>query len=381
MKRLRNCPGSLARSRVVPNVSSAYALEGQEAHALAYNILEARRKGKLEPDTFGHTEEFLEAIYVYVEHVNELAQRKGAIQLLEHRFDLNEVYPGCFGTVDAVTYIPSDGLLVVTDYKHGGGVFVDVERNDQLMYYALGAVKAFPQWKIKNVRLEIVQPRYTGQGDLIRTYNTTLAELKQFEQEVKDICKATEDPHAPLAAGDWCQFCPVAAADACPLLKQERKTLARRIFQDLSIQEVNIEELAKQMRWIPVFQKQFEMMKELAYQLAMKGQTIPGYKLVDKRPSRDWKDKDEAACEIYDRFGIKINKLVETYMSPSQVELLPKSVRGDATKNEVVEFIADHVSKTSSGLALVPEYDDRDNVKKIEAKTVFTSAVKFDVFD
>ena len=73
--------------------------------------------------------------------------------------------------------------------------------------------------------------------------------------------------------------------------------------------------------------------------------------------------------------------MVETYMSPSQVELLPKSARGDATKKEIMARVSGLVSKTSSGLALVPEYDDRDNVKKIEAKTVFTSAVKFDVFD
>ena len=380
MKRLRNCPGSLARSKVVPNFSSAYADEGTAAHALAYDILEARRKGKLEPDTFGHTEEFLEAVHTYVNHVIDLGQQKGAQQVLEHRFDLNSVYPGCFGTADAVTYLPQGKLLVVTDYKHGGGVYVEVEDNDQLKYYALGALLAFPKWDVMNVRMEIVQPRFTG-AELIRSVTVGVDHIRDFANDIKAVCKATEDPHAPLAAGDWCQFCPVAAADACPLLKEERKTLARRIFKDISIQEVNLEELAQNMRWIPVFQKQFEMMKELAYQLATKGQAIPGYKLVDKRPSRDWVDKDEAAIQIYEEFGIKINKLEETFMSPSQVELLPKSARGDATKKEVVDRVAKLVSKTSSGLALVPEYDDRETVKKIEAKTVFTSAVKFDVFD
>jgi hypothetical protein len=381
MKRLRNCPGSRRRAEVVPNISSIYAQEGTAAHALAYDILEARSKGKLEPDTFGLEEDFLEAIYVYVAHVDELSKFPGAVQLLEHRFDLNSVYPGCFGTVDCVTYLPRDRTLVVTDYKHGGGVFVDVERNDQLMYYALGAIKAFPSWDIQSIRLEIVQPRYVGQGELIRKWDTTPKELAVFEQEVKVICKASEPYDAPLAAGDWCKFCPVAGADACPLLKEERKALARKVFKDESIQEVSIDELAKQLAWVPVFQAQFKLMHELAYGLAMKGQKIPGWKLVEKESRREYIDKEEAHILMSDEYGIKIRHTKDVYLSPSQVETLPTEKRNGHTKKQLQEAMVTLTKRSSAGFALVREDDGRDEMKKIEAKTVFASPVDEDELD
>lgn len=383
MKRLRNCPGSRRRAEVVPNVSSVYAEEGTAAHALAYSILEARRKGKPEPDTFGYTEEFMEAVYVYVSHVMALASEPGAVQLLEHRFDLNAVYPGCFGTCDCITYIPSRKRLVVTDYKHGGGVFVEVERNDQLMYYGVGAVRANPQWQVDEVVLEIVQPRYNGKGDIIRQYVTDAKQLRAFEDEIRAICKASEPKDAPLASGEWCQFCPVAAAKACPLLEEERKTLARRVFGDNSIQEMDIDEFARQLAWIPIFQAQFKAMHELAYQLAMKGQPIPGWKLVEKEGRREFIDKEEALHEIYDNFGIKIMSMKEVYMSPSQIETLPKAQRNGHTKKEIEKVIATLTRRNSAGYALVPESDGRDATsRKIEATSVFTSAEEeLDVFN
>lgn len=361
-------------------MSSVYAQEGTEAHALAYDILEARRKGKLEPDTFGHSEYFLEAIGVYVQHVIELAKEPGAIQLLEHRFDLNHIYPGCFGTCDCVTYIPRKRRLVVTDYKHGGGVFVDVEWNDQLMYYGVGAMDAHPEWEIDEIVLEIVQPRYNGKGDLIRPFTVTRADLEKFKNDIRSICKASEPKDAPLASGEWCQFCPVAAAKACPLLEQERKTLARRVFGDNSIQELDMEEFAKQLRWIPIFEAQFKAMHQLAYELAMKGEKIPGWKLVEKESRREYIDKEEAMHEIYDSFGIKTLSMKEIYMSPSQVETLPKDKRNGHTKKEIVAKMEELTTRKSAGFALVPETDDRSEMKKIEAKTVFASAEDIDVF-
>lgn len=382
MKRLRNCPGSLRLSKTVPNPESVYSREGTEAHSLAAAILEARAQGRREPDTFGYPEDMIEYVGLYVEHLWAKRNHE-TIQLIEQRFSLEHVYPGSFGTADGATYYPSRRHLDVTDLKYGAGVFVEVERNDQLLYYALGAIHALQQ-PVETVTCEIVQPRI-GTAEPIRTWTTDIFELIAFEQEVKDICKATEDPAAPLAIGEWCRFCPAAAADICPLMKEERKALARRVFKDVSIEAVDLEQLAENLRWIPIFEAQFSMMHEYAYTLAMKGQKIPGMKLVDKRPSRAWKDAQAAADRLHDEAGVIITRVVSETMSPAEVEKL-KQTNFTIAKKDVKDLINGNAEKgiaplvewKSSGYALVPDDDRRSEVKQIEAKTVFASAAEID---
>lgn len=370
MKRLRNCPGSLRLSKTVPNSTSVYAAEGTEAHTLAKDFLEARRGGRPEPDTFGHDPEMLEYVRFYVDHVMALGHRyPGAVQYFEHRFSLEHVYPGSFGTCDAVTYFPQEQLLIATDLKYGGGVFVPVERNDQLMYYALGAWYTLPDPKPTKIILEIVQPRYRGESP-VRSFETDDFDLFAWQGEMKEICEATENPMAELKAGDWCRFCPAAAANICPLLKAERASIARRVFKDERIVAVDMKQFSEDLKMVPLLAAQFKLMHEYAYQLAMNGQDVPGWKLVDKRATRKFKDEKEAASRLFDEAGVIITKTVQETMSPAQVEDL-KASSFTIPKKEVKEIISSLVEWKSSGYALVPEADERNTVKKIEGKSVF----------
>ncbi len=379
MHRWRNCPGSVQLARSVPkdiNLSSVYAEEGTEAHALAKDILEARKSGALEPDTIDKDPEMVDMVDLYVQHLMALGKEtKDAVQLFEYRFDLSSLWPGCFGTADGVTYYPAQKLLVVTDLKYGAGILVDVVRSDQLMYYALGAVLALG-WEVHKVRLEIVQPR-TWVGEPISSWETDIFELYEFADELVEAARATVDETMRLRVGPWCRFCPAAAANQCPLLREKAKALASAEYVNYDIEPVDYAEIGRLLAWFPVLKAWMSGVDQFAYAAAMRGVKIPGRKLVPKYGRKSWRNAAEAENNLRALgFGndsiISKPKPVEL-LSPSQIAALPVKGRGISKKD--LKTAVDRLSHSiSSGYALVPEEDTREAVREITFETAFGSA-------
>jgi len=375
MHRWRNCPGSVKLSRGVPNTSSRFAEEGTEAHALAASILEARKLRKPEPDTFEYEEDMIDMVGLYVEHITELGKVKGAIQLFEHRFDLSSIFPGCFGTADGVTYYPGERLLVVTDLKYGAGILVDVRDNCQLKYYALGAVVSLG-WPVEKIRLEICQPR-TWTGEPVSTYEMDIFELWEFADEIVEAALRTQTDETQLTMGDWCRFCPAAAAGICPLIKKELVTLPSATLRNWDIPPIDYEQIGKYIKMFPILKGIMSQMTEFAYQQRLKGVVVPGTKLVAKRSHRHWKD-EEAAHKVLEEHIDPVKLAKVKMLSPAEIEKLPKEDLGALKRVQLKKFVADLVDKKSSGFALVSEDDDRPEVKRIEAKEVFASTLEID---
>src|SRR3954467_10867369 len=66
-----------------------------------------------------------------------------------------------FGRLDVGMVSPGRGVLEIVDYKNGAGVWVGVEDNFQLLYYAAGALRQLTpneSVRIHRVRLTVVQP-------------------------------------------------------------------------------------------------------------------------------------------------------------------------------------------------------------------------------
>ncbi len=377
MHRWRNCPGSVKLSRGVPNISSRFAEEGTEAHALAALILEARKLGKPEPDTFEYEDEMLDMVRVYVDHIIELGKKDGAVQLFEHRFDLSSVFPGCFGTADGVTYYPDERLLIVTDLKYGAGILVDVKDNCQLKYYALGAVVSLG-WKVEKVRLEICQPR-TWTGEPVSKYDMDIFQLWEFADEIKEAAFRTQLEDTQLAVGDWCRFCPSAAAGICPLIKKELVALPTMTMKNFDVPPIDYEQIGRWIKLFPILKGIMSQMNEFAYAHARKGIKIPGTKFVAKRSHRSWRNEEEALKQLGE--WVNPRQLVKMKMlSPAEVERIRNEDIIELSKKEFKKLVVDLVVKNSSGYALVSEDDDRPEVKPIEAKTVFASADETDAF-
>ena len=356
MHRWSVCPGSVRLSHGIETIQSAYAEEGTAAHELAAALLRVRFNGDAASDValFGNfSKDDLAHIDTYVQYVIEKTAVVGDTVLIEHEFNLKDIYPGCWGTADAVIWKPAVETLVVIDFKFGAGVLVMPNGNPQLRYYALGAMVTTP-FRPKKVELVIVQPRCEHPAGPIRSETIDAMDLLDFSVDLKDYAKATEDPKAPLVSGEHCRFC--SAARICPALVEQTNALAKMQFgQGLSY---NPAKLSLALKMIPGIEAQIKAIDAFAYQEAEAGRCPPGFKLVDKRGTRKWKDETAAEAAF-----IKL--------APKRADIYePKALKSPAQMEKVLnkKVVEEHTVLLSSGHTLAEESDKRPAVRPTAAQ-------------
>lgn len=341
-KSLGGCPGSVRLSEGAQKTTSTFAERGTEAHSLAYARLSGQAFALL-----GEDEEDA-AVDLYVEFIQELKAPK---LMLEQRFDLTKYYPNLYGTADACAYWPDEKRLIVVDYKHGAGVPVEVENNSQLMYYGLGAMTALGL-PVRSVELIIVQPRCFHADGAIRRWKTTPGRLIDFVADLIDDAIATEDPNAALVPGDHCRWCPAKAS--CPALMEKAMVTATQDFSSLTSYDPT--KLAETLTLLPVMETWIKGVREFAYREAEQGRVPPGWKLVDKRATRKWRD-DVNTDSLARNLALKPPEIMEHKLkSPAQVE----KMLGKEAKQIFNQF----VTSESSGKTLVQNSDKRAPAKE-----------------
>lgn len=300
-----------------------------------------------------------------------------------------------FGTNDAAILLIFDKLTVY-DYKHGQGVVVEVEDNSQEMYYALGIAHDVG-WAFDELELCIIQPRAPHADGPVRRWVTTAARLRQFEAELREAAIRTADPEAPLAAGDWCGFCPAAAF--CP-------ALAERAFSTAAINfsvpyapgsgeclgavgvETSDEDLQMRMEALPLIDA---FMKAVEGEAMRRLRETPGgeafgHKLVRKKSNRAWR-KDltrtvevdgvevEQPCTavdllieegfpqelLYEEPKLKGPAKVETLRPEKLLEKL-KAEKIKAPVSHLKAIVAGYVYKPEGGIAIAQSSDPRPAV-------------------
>ena len=144
--------------------------------------------------------------------------------------------PYCYGTVDVLATRDSE-VKIVGDYKNGW-YFVEVERNTQLMLYALGAFKHIGQG-ISDAEVAIIQPNAPDVPP-VRTWVAPAAELESLKWRLERVVGTWEalwseakglsvsevlqlfERHGQLVrfyehqACEWCphqQVCPVGTSE------------------------------------------------------------------------------------------------------------------------------------------------------------------------
>lgn len=358
MYRWSQCPGSVRLSEGIESKSSKYAEEGTQAHAMAEEIL----RGGTVAGLTGEQLEMRENVNTYVNYVRSLCSGDFDVLWVEHKFDLSSVYPGLFGTADAVAWEPFGKHLHVIDLKYGAGKPVEVKDNPQLRYYALGALWTL-KLPAKEITITVVQPRCPHPDGPIRSETINAVDLIDWAADLVAYAKATEDPNAPLKAGDHCHWCP--AAGICPKLREDALAVAQREFRPDTSYDPAL--LADTLSKLGILEAFIKGVREFAYGEAEHGRCPPGWKLVEKRATRKWRDPDEAAATI-DGLGLGI----ECYEAPkvksvAQLEkALPKEHRG---------ILKDLATQESSGFTLAPEDDRREAVRK-DAAAEFSPVLK-----
>lgn len=343
-----SCPGQPRLSEGVENRSSSYAEEGTAAHevgaaAFVQKQDAAEYVGRRTSNGWVVTAEMAEAVQVYLDAIRAEVQ-DGDDTDIEQRLKYSD---DLWGTADFVRYRPSTGELLVADYKHGAGVPVEVENNPQALIYGLMKAKHLANRGISTVTLMIVQPRCQHHDGPIRRWSFDGVELLDFEDKVLDAIAATKKADAPLNPGDHCRWCPAKAI--CPALKAQALETAKQDFAPGIAYDPK--ELAAALDRIPLLESWIKATREFAYEEAVAGRTPAGFKLVEKRATRKWRDEAQAAEAL--ELVLKADEIYEprSLLSPAKIEkLLGKRGKDQISGLTIAE---------SSGLTLVHESDKR----------------------
>ena len=363
--RWMNCPGSIRLIATMPwePPASSYAEEGTAMHLAAEQWLNSDLEPDWEFETFNGISlapDCVEAVNDYRDTLLDDRAKYGGSLLVERKFNLDTLRPGMFGTNDACLVLCNDKVLRIYDFKGGAGVPVEVEGNPQLMYYGYGALLKYSgKYEIVALELVVVQPRCPHRDGPVRRWRVDLIDAFDWAQDLVEAANATDDPKAPLHAGDWCRWCP--AAGSC---KEHKKLAERQIDADFDVIEetpfpdprlMDPAEIAALLPKLSIAEDWIRLVREFAHAEAEAGRVLPGFKLVPKRGRRQWIASDDLVVQR--AIGLGLNKadcFTQKICSPNQLEkLLPKAKRADLT---------DLWNTVSSGTTLVPDGDARPEI-------------------
>lgn len=333
------CPGSVHLAEGLPEEpSSKYAARGTAIHELSEMCL---IKG-LEPSSFIGSKvydhivdaEMAEIANVYVSWIREAQGKK----MFETKLSLEEVIPDCFGTADALIMRP--GHLTMADLKTGSGVKVDADGNTQLLCYALGAFLKYDWvYDFQTITVVIVQPPLNH----IDTWTITRDDLLQFRTQLRDAYdRIVSRPDTFVLSEKGCQWCRVKVN--CPEQQRLAAEAAAADFATLSV-----DELAQWLDKLPHLKSFIEGVENRAKERLLDGQPVEGWKVVEGRRSRSW--KDEKAVEAY----LKSNGYQQLIYS--KPKLLTVAQMETALKKESVNL--EPFIEVSAGNPTLARVDDR----------------------
>lgn len=328
-----NCPGSVHMATLYPGSSSPAAAEGTLAHALAETMILDRLQG-VKPEEFeahdakitdfysrhadmgGSFEGMKKILEPYVDFIFEefeaLRKLDPAAELMtEQHVDFSHVVPGGFGTSDVVI-IGADTCEVI-DLKYGKGVPVSAKNNPQIRLYTIGTMEAFSlTYNFSKVKMVIYQPRL----DSVTCEEMTADVLTKWgEYVIKPAAERALAKKPDYHPGKWCKshFCP--GAGACKARAEKAKEFERFISmrqQDDAVLTTDaMGHALTQARLYTVWAKDLE---SEVFDAAQNGQEIPGWKLVESKSNRKYKDEDAVARAVmlagYDKALLYEHKLI-----------------------------------------------------------------------
>lgn len=325
-ERWMNCPGSIAllKDLTIPEITDepSYRRDGSTAHAGALWCLE---NGADAWEIVGNgfdgnqfTAEMGLGVQVYLDAVRADIT-PNSVTYFEQQIEDKALHHDFFGTTDCG--VVEGEWLIVSDYKNGAGIPVDVEDNPQVKYYAYGLLRKVQDPRVTKVRCRIVQPNAFHPGGKVREWDTTADELCDWaERELVPAMRRTESDTS-LELGAHCRFCP--AKLVCPAMRGLFGAVAAA--DATAVKELTDEELGRQYVLGEPIRIYMKAVGDEVYRRLLAGGDVAGAKLVEKRADRVWKEGAEVRfqTELGDRaYG------TPSLLSPAAMEKLG----GDAAK-------------------------------------------------
>lgn len=309
-KRWINCTPSALLAEAAGSKTSVYAEEGTLAHEIAEYALTQYMNGLYDPivdEELPVNDEHLKnplfsidmANYIrdYCDYVigegYEMARADDMCKMyLERRVDITDYAPDSFGSVDVT--LETGRTIHIIDLKYGTGVRVSADHNEQMMLYALGALKAAASKDITNIRMTIAQVRL----DHYDTFEMSKGELFDWAEKVlKPAAKAAIQGKGKQVIGSWCGFCPVKAQ-----CRAQRDAILADFDEKPEPLLLSDEEIVDLIGKIDTYKSWIESVNKYVYDRAIQGYKWEGYKLVAGRSSRVIKDEAKIRQALLNEF-------------------------------------------------------------------------------
>lgn len=352
-----HCTPSVKLCADMPDVTSTFAQEGTDAHAVCEYLLKKALGQEAEDpreDLTYYNEEMQEAAEGYVAYVLSLISEakktcKDVICQVEQKISYERFVSGGFGTADCI--IIADGTMNVVDFKYGMGVEVSAKRNTQMRIYALGALEIYdPLYDISNVQMTIYQPRLSNisQDEISRD------DLYAWAEEVlKPAAAEAESGEGEFQCGNWCRFC--KAKHVCRERAKENLKLAAYEFATPPL--LDDDEIVDILGKVDRLVQWANDIKEYALQEAIDGKKWDGFKVVEGRSIRKYKDEAAVAAAVqaagYDPYQKKLLTITE--------------MQKQLGKRKFEEVLGGLIIKPQGKPALVPADDKRPEFNTAKA--------------
>jgi hypothetical protein len=238
--------------------------------------------------------------------------------------------------------------------------------------YAVGAAKLFEKEGVETIVSVIIQPRAFHKDGAVRTETIDLFELYEFEAELATAAIATDDPDAPLVAGDHCKFCPAAwGCEALHGLVREGLGV-KKLKPGEEVTEKHLPrltdmtpaQLGRIVREAKVYEGFIRRALAHAHSEALDGRVPEGTKLVDKRAYRKFTVGEDEIVAVLDLEGFD----EESYMKEPKLFTLTQLEKA-VGKKKFAELFGKQDDpnkkwkKESSGYVLADIEDDRPQAK------------------
>lgn len=291
-ERWLNCTPSARLEATYPDEGSEYAREGSLAHAIAAKKIKERlglptftetaEIKELSEYLSGEMEEYTSDYAYFVLQRYESAKKhtpegKPTPQIfIEHRIDFSAYVTEGFGTGDVV--ILAHDAVEIIDFKYGKGIAVNAEKNSQMALYALGIIDMFNYaYDIEKILMTIYQPRVGN----ISAWITDVDSLLEWGTRIRPLAQLAWEGIGARMSGEWCKFC--KAKGDCPRLAAD--SIAKHILKP-NEWTLSLEDRAQLLELLPAIKDWVKTIEERSLELALEGETIPGYKIVEGRSIR-----------------------------------------------------------------------------------------------
>lgn len=355
-----HCPPSVRLTEKIEDQASVYAAEGSLAHEIAESQLRwyadtGDLTGWEVPDKLKDNHLYypgmVEDVAPYVEYVIKAYESAGpgAVLEIETRLNYSDYVPEGFGTGDAL--IIGGGTLEIVDLKFGKGVPVDAEKNPQIMLYGLGGLLAYDFiYDVENVKMTIIQPRL----DHVTSYTMTAPDLYDWAaQTVQPIAALAYAGEGERATGEWCRWCKIKATCA------KRAAELLKAADLMEQQELSDDQISAVLSLADDLKGWLSDVEGYALSSALKGETIPGWKVVEGRSNRKIKDADELADALLEEYSES-----EIY-KPAELKSLT-DLEKLVGKKTMAERYGEYIYKPEGKPTLVPETDKRPAYSLVE---------------